>query len=130
MFLTFGYIDKLVHDRATYFSSTYFRQFLFDPTSPHDPSSNLCERQNRNIIQMLIYYIEKEQKTWAHAIWKWQQTLTLTINDINESTQIVPCEIFMGWNFINPPDSRYILNYLLLDNARDKKERLVRNPQT
>ena len=113
LFLTFGYVNRIVHDRASIFMSAYFKQFLFSsgvtdvPTSAYSPSSNLCERQNRNIIQMLRCYIDTEQKQWVHWLPKIQYTLNLTVND---TLGMSAAEAYMGRKFINPLDANWHLN--------------------
>lgn len=124
LFLSYGFCNKIVHDNASIFTSTYFQHFLYSygiadvATAPYSPSSNKAERQIRTCKSILRAYVDKDQKNWAHILNKISYTMNMSHN---ETTGFSPAQLYMGRPFYNVLDVRWLVDIDVIDGGDNKR---------
>ncbi|GFX71330.1 retrovirus-related Pol polyprotein from transposon 17.6 [Trichonephila clavipes] len=94
-------------------------------TVTYRPQSNLTERVNRNLVQMIASFVEENHENWDQFLHEFAFALRTAVN---ETTNKTPAELFLGRKIITPfsklinvkEDAKYVGNNIerLFDEAR------------
>ncbi|GFW33181.1 uncharacterized protein TNCV_4699971 [Trichonephila clavipes] len=94
-------------------------------TVTYRPQSNLTERVNRNLVQMIASFVEENHENWDQFLHEFAFALRTAVN---ETTGKTPAELFLGRKIITPfsklinvtEDAKYVGNNIerLFDEAR------------
>ena len=99
IFMTYGMVESISCDNATYFRSEYFGNFCFGLgirrifLSPYAPSSNLCERMSRQLGEACKCYFSEQQNRWYYRLKEIQYALN---NCHHSGLGMTPNELFLG----------------------------------
>ncbi|GFU03582.1 retrovirus-related Pol polyprotein from transposon 17.6 [Trichonephila clavipes] len=94
-------------------------------TVTYRPQSNLTERVNRNLVQMIASFVEENHENWDQFLHEFAFALRTAVN---ETTNKTPAELFLGRKIITPfsklinvtEDAKYVGSNIerLFDEAR------------
>ncbi|GFX14033.1 retrovirus-related Pol polyprotein from transposon 412 [Trichonephila clavipes] len=94
-------------------------------TVTYRPQSNLTERVNRNLVQMMASFVEENHENWDQFLHEFTFALRTAVN---ETTNKTPAELFLGRKIITPfsklinvtEDAKYVGRNIerLFDEAR------------
>ncbi|GFX21855.1 retrovirus-related Pol polyprotein from transposon 17.6 [Trichonephila clavipes] len=94
-------------------------------TVTYRPQSNLTERVNRNLVQMIASFVEENHENWDQFLHEFAFALRTAVN---ETTNKTPAELFLGRKIITPfnklinvtEDAKYVDSNIerLFDEAR------------
>ncbi|GFU49671.1 retrovirus-related Pol polyprotein from transposon 297 [Trichonephila clavipes] len=68
-------------------------------TVTYRPQSNLTERVNRNLVQMIASFVEENHENWDQFLHEFAFALRTAVN---ETTNKTPAELFLGRKIITP----------------------------
>ncbi|GFX08099.1 uncharacterized protein TNCV_1237781 [Trichonephila clavipes] len=68
-------------------------------TAAYRPQVNLTERVNRNLVQMIAYFVEENHENWDRFLHEFAFALRISVN---ETTNKTPAELFLGRKIITP----------------------------
>ncbi|GFS54149.1 retrovirus-related Pol polyprotein from transposon 297 [Trichonephila clavipes] len=68
-------------------------------TVTYRPQSNLTERMNRNLVQMIASFVEENHENWDQFLHQFAFALRTAVN---ETTNKTPAELFLGRKIITP----------------------------
>ncbi|GFX24098.1 retrovirus-related Pol polyprotein from transposon 17.6 [Trichonephila clavipes] len=94
-------------------------------TVTYRPQSNLTERVNRNLVQMIASFVEENHENWDQFLHEFAFALRTAVN---KTTNKTPAELFLGRKIITPfsklinvtEDAKYVGSNIerLFDEAR------------
>ncbi|GFS73851.1 retrovirus-related Pol polyprotein from transposon 17.6 [Trichonephila clavipes] len=103
-------------------------------TVTYRPQSNLTERVNRNLVQMIASFVEENHENWDQFLHEFAFALRTAVN---ETTNKTPAELFLGRKIITPfsklinvtEDAKYVGNNIerLFDEARRNMQKQHRS---
>ncbi|GFS66266.1 uncharacterized protein TNCV_3855861 [Trichonephila clavipes] len=103
-------------------------------TVTYRPQSNLTERVNRNLVQMIASFVEENHENWDQFLHEFAFAL---LTAVNETTNKTPAELFLGRKIITPfsklinvtEDAKYVGNNIerLFDEARRNMQKQYRS---
>ncbi|GFV60931.1 retrovirus-related Pol polyprotein from transposon 17.6 [Trichonephila clavipes] len=103
-------------------------------TVTYQPQSNLTERVNRNLVQMIASFVEENHENWDQFLHEFAFALRTAVN---ETTNKTPAELFLGRKIITPfsklinvkEDAKYVGNNIerLFDEARRNMQKKHRS---
>lgn len=115
----FSIPKTIVTDSGSCFRSIEFTNYCFRlgiehrKTIGYMPSSNRCERANRNLVNQLKCYFHSKHNDWSNELY----LLQLSLNSaINESTKYTAHELMFSFPFSEP-----LTNVWNLDEIVDRK---------
>ncbi|GFY29772.1 retrovirus-related Pol polyprotein from transposon 17.6 [Trichonephila clavipes] len=68
-------------------------------TATYRPQVNLTERVNRNLVQMIVCFVEENHENWDRFLHEFAFALRTSVN---ETTNKTPAELFLGRKIITP----------------------------
>ncbi|GFW29662.1 retrovirus-related Pol polyprotein from transposon 17.6 [Trichonephila clavipes] len=127
----YGAPISLISDNGPQFISDVFEHLSHRldikhmKTVTYRPQSNLTERVNRNLVQMIASFVEENHENWDQFLHEFAFALRTAVN---ETTNKTPAELFLGRKIITPfsklinvtEDAKYVGNNIerLFDEAR------------
>ncbi|GFV86034.1 retrovirus-related Pol polyprotein from transposon 412 [Trichonephila clavipes] len=127
----YGAPISLISDNGPQFISDVFEHFSHRldikhmKTVTYRPQSNLTERVNRNLVQMIASFVEENHENWDQFLHEFAFALRTAVN---ETTNKTPAELFLGRTIITPfsklinvaEDAKYVGRNIerLFDEAR------------
>ncbi|GFW85478.1 retrovirus-related Pol polyprotein from transposon 412 [Trichonephila clavipes] len=127
----YGTPISLISDNGPQFISDVFEHLSHRldikhmKTVTYRPQSNLTERVNRNLVQMIASFVEENHENWDQFLHEFAFALRTAVN---ETTNKTPAELFLGRKIITPfsklinvkEDAKYVGNNIerLFDEAR------------
>ncbi|GFX65091.1 retrovirus-related Pol polyprotein from transposon 17.6 [Trichonephila clavipes] len=127
----YGAPISLISDNGPQFISDVFEHLSHRldikhmKTITYRPQSNLTERVNRNLVQMIASFVEENHENWDQFLHEFAFALRTAVN---ETTNKTPAELFLGRKIITPfsklinvkEDAKYVGNNIerLFDEAR------------
>ncbi|GFX98233.1 hypothetical protein TNCV_4908761 [Trichonephila clavipes] len=127
----YGAPISLISDNGPQFISDVFEHLSHRldikhmKTVTYRPQSNLTERVNRNLVQMIASFVEENHENWDQFLHEFAFALRTAVN---ETTNKTPAELFLGRKIITPfsklinvkKDAKYVGNNIerLFDEAR------------
>ncbi|GFX96152.1 retrovirus-related Pol polyprotein from transposon 412 [Trichonephila clavipes] len=127
----YGAPISLISDNGPQFISDVFEHLSHRldikhmKTVTYRPQSNLTERVNRNLVQMIASFVEENHENWDQFLHEFAFALRTAVN---ETTGKTPAELFLGRKIITPfsklinvkEDAKYVGNNIerLFDEAR------------
>ncbi|GFX48424.1 retrovirus-related Pol polyprotein from transposon 412 [Trichonephila clavipes] len=127
----YGAPISLISDNGPQFISDVFEHLSHRldikhmKTVMYRPQSNLTERVNRNLVQMIASFVEENHENWDQFLHEFAFALRTAVN---ETTNKTPAELFLGRKIITPfsklinvkEDAKYVGNNIerLFDEAR------------
>ncbi|GFX63612.1 retrovirus-related Pol polyprotein from transposon 17.6 [Trichonephila clavipes] len=103
-------------------------------TVTYRPQSNLTERVNRNLVQMIASFVEENHENWDQFLHEFAFALRTAVN---ETTNKTPAELFLGRKIITPfsklinvtEDAKYVGNNIerLFKEARRNMQKQHRS---
>ncbi|GFY20249.1 retrovirus-related Pol polyprotein from transposon 412 [Trichonephila clavipes] len=127
----YGAKISLISDNGPQFISDVFEHLSHRldikhmKTVTYRPQSNLTERVNRNLVQMIASFVEENHENWDQFLHEFAFALRTAVN---ETTNKTPAELFLGRKIITPfsklinvtEDAKYVGNNIerLFDEAR------------
>ncbi|GFW35465.1 transposon Tf2-9 polyprotein [Trichonephila clavipes] len=127
----YGAPISLISDNGPQFISEVFEHLSHRldikhmKTVTYRPQSNLTERVNRNLVQMIASFVEENHENWDQFLHEFAFALRTAVN---ETTNKTPAELFLGRKIITPfnklinvtEDAKYVGNNIerLFDEAR------------
>ncbi|GFS55168.1 retrovirus-related Pol polyprotein from transposon 17.6 [Trichonephila clavipes] len=101
-------------------------------TVTYRPQSNLTERVNRNLVQMIASFVEENHENWDQFLHEFAFALRTAVN---ETTNKTPAELFLGRKIITPfsklinvtEDAKYVGRNIerLFDEARRNMQKSI-----
>ncbi|GFX99791.1 retrovirus-related Pol polyprotein from transposon 17.6 [Trichonephila clavipes] len=101
-------------------------------TVTYRPQSNLTERVNRNLVQMIASFVEENHENWDQFLHEFAFALRTAVN---ETTNKTPAELFLGRKIITPfsklinvtEDAKYVGSNIerLFDEARRNMQKSI-----
>ncbi|GFY28687.1 transposon Tf2-9 polyprotein [Trichonephila clavipes] len=117
---------KLVTRQATILDIKHMK------TVTYRPQSNLTERVNRNLVQMIASFVEENHENWDQFLHEFAFALRTAVN---ETTNKTPAELFLGRKIITPfsklinvtEDAKYVGSNIerLFDEARRNMQKSI-----
>ncbi|GFS47011.1 retrovirus-related Pol polyprotein from transposon opus [Trichonephila clavipes] len=101
----YGAPISLISDNGPQFISDVFEHLSHRldikhmKTVTYRPQSNLTERVNRNLVQMIASFVEENHENWDQFLHEFAFALRTAIN---ETTNKTPAELFLGRKIITP----------------------------
>ncbi|GFU26112.1 retrovirus-related Pol polyprotein from transposon 17.6 [Trichonephila clavipes] len=130
-FPRYGAPISLISDNGPQFISDVFEHLSHRldikhmKTVTYRPQSNLTERVNRNLVQMIASFVEENHENWDQFLHEFAFALRTAVN---ETTNKTPAELFLGRKIITPfsklinvtEDAKYVGSNIerLFDEAR------------
>ncbi|GFT58686.1 retrovirus-related Pol polyprotein from transposon 412 [Trichonephila clavipes] len=127
----YGAPISLISDNGPQFISDVFEHLSHRldikhmKTVTYRPQSNLTERVNRNLVQMIASFVEENHENWDQFLHEFAFALRTAVN---ETTNKTPAELFLGRKIITPfsklinvtEDAKYVGSNIerLFDEAR------------
>ncbi|GFW64678.1 retrovirus-related Pol polyprotein from transposon 412 [Trichonephila clavipes] len=127
----YGAPISLISDNGPQFISDVFEHLSHRldikhmKTVTYRPQSNLKERVNRNLVQMIASFVEENHENWDQFLHEFAFALRTAVN---ETTNKTPAELFLGRKIITPfnklinvtEDAKYVGNNIerLFDETR------------
>ncbi|GFV35124.1 retrovirus-related Pol polyprotein from transposon 17.6 [Trichonephila clavipes] len=127
----YGAPISLISDNGPQFISDVFEHLSHRldikhmKTVTYRPQSNLTERVNRNLVQMIASFVEENHENWDQFLHEFAFALRTAVN---ETTNKTPAELFLGRKIITPfsklinvtEDAKYVGRNIerLFDEAR------------
>ncbi|GFY28445.1 retrovirus-related Pol polyprotein from transposon 17.6 [Trichonephila clavipes] len=127
----YGAPISLISDNGPQFISDVFEHLSHRldikhmKTVTYRPQSNLTERVNRNLVQMIASFVEENHENWDQFLHEFAFALHTAVN---ETTNKTPAELFLGRKIITPfsklinvtEDAKYVGRNIerLFDEAR------------
>ncbi|GFT19563.1 retrovirus-related Pol polyprotein from transposon 412 [Trichonephila clavipes] len=127
----YGAPISLISDNGPQFISDVFEHLSHRldikhmKTVTYRPQSNLTERVNRNLVQMIASFVEEHHENWDQFLHEFAFALGTAVN---ETTNKTPAELFLGRKIITPfsklinvtEDAKYVGRNIerLFDEAR------------
>ncbi|GFW63094.1 hypothetical protein TNCV_4454421 [Trichonephila clavipes] len=127
----YGAPISLISDNGPQFISDVFEHLSHRldikhmKTVTYRPQSNLTERVNRNLVQMIASFVEENHENWDQFLHEFAFALRTAVN---ETTNKTPAELFLGKKIITPfnklinvtEDAKYVGSNIekLFDEAR------------
>ncbi|GFY07012.1 retrovirus-related Pol polyprotein from transposon opus [Trichonephila clavipes] len=127
----YGAPISLISDNGPQFISDVFEHLSHRldikhmKTVTYRPQSNLTERVNRNLVQMIVSFVEENHENWDQFLHEFAFALRTAVN---ETTNKTPAELFLGRKIITPfnklinvtEDAKYVDSNIerLFDEAR------------
>ncbi|GFW87727.1 retrovirus-related Pol polyprotein from transposon 412 [Trichonephila clavipes] len=127
----YGAPISLISDNGPQFISDVFEHLSHRldikhmKTVAYRPQSNLTERVNRNLVQMIASFVEENHENWDQFLHEFAFALRTAVN---ETTNETPAELFLGRKIITPfsklinvmEDEKYVGRNIegLFDEAR------------
>ncbi|GFT84194.1 retrovirus-related Pol polyprotein from transposon 297 [Trichonephila clavipes] len=127
----YGAPISLISDNGPQFISDVFEHLSHRldikhmKTVTYRPQSNLTERVNRNLVQMIASFVEENHENWDQFLHEFAFALRTAVN---ETTNKTPAELFLGRKIITPfsklinvtENAKYVGNNIerLFDEAR------------
>ncbi|GFW35846.1 transposon Tf2-11 polyprotein [Trichonephila clavipes] len=127
----YGAPISLINDNSPQFISDVFEHLSHRldikhmKTVTYRPQSNLTERVNRNLVQMIASFVEENHENWDQFLHEFAFALCTAVN---ETTNKTPAELFLGRKIITPfsklinvtEDAKYVGRNIerLFDEAR------------
>ncbi|GFS52332.1 transposon Tf2-9 polyprotein [Trichonephila clavipes] len=127
----YGAPISLINDNGPQFISDVFEHLSHRldikhmKTVTYRPQSNLTERVNRNLVQMIASFVEENHENWDQFLHEFAFALRTAVN---ETTNKTPAELFLGRKIITPfsklinvtEDAKYVGRNIerLFDEAR------------
>ncbi|GFX94088.1 retrovirus-related Pol polyprotein from transposon 412 [Trichonephila clavipes] len=127
----YGAPISLISDNGPQFISDVFEHLSHRldikhmKTVTYRPQSNLTERVNRNLVQMIASFVEENHENWDQFLHELAFALRTAVN---ETTNKTPAELFLGRKIITPfsklinvtEDAKYVGSNIerLFDEAR------------
>ncbi|GFT21347.1 retrovirus-related Pol polyprotein from transposon opus [Trichonephila clavipes] len=127
----YGAPISLISDNGPQFISDVFEHLSHRldikhmKTVTYRPQSNLTERMNRNLVQMIASFVKENHENWDQFLHEFAFALRTAVN---ETTNKTPAELFLGRKIITPfsklinvtEDAKYVGNNIerLFDEAR------------
>ncbi|GFW03624.1 retrovirus-related Pol polyprotein from transposon 297 [Trichonephila clavipes] len=103
--LRYGAPISLISDNGPQFISDVFEHLSHRldikhmKTVTYRPQSNLTERVNRNLVQMIASFVEENHENWDQFLHEFAFALRTAVN---ETTNKTPAELFLGRKIITP----------------------------
>ncbi|GFW61043.1 retrovirus-related Pol polyprotein from transposon opus [Trichonephila clavipes] len=136
----YGAPISLISDNGPQFISDVFEHLSHRldikhmKTVTYRPQSNLTERVNRNLVQMIASFVEENHENWDQFLHEFAFALRTAVN---ETTNKTPAELFLGRKIITPfsklinvkEDAKYVGNNIerLFDEARRNMQKKHRS---
>ncbi|GFW83028.1 retrovirus-related Pol polyprotein from transposon 412 [Trichonephila clavipes] len=136
----YGAPISLISDNGPQFISDVFEHLSHRldikhmKTVTYRPQSNLTERVNRNLVQMIASFVEENHENWDQFLHEFAFALRTAVN---ETTNKTPAELFLGRKIITPfsklinvtEDAKYVGNNIerLFDEARRNMQKQHRS---
>ncbi|GFY11595.1 retrovirus-related Pol polyprotein from transposon 297 [Trichonephila clavipes] len=101
----YGAPISLISDNGPQFISDVFEHLSHRldikhmKTVTYRPQSNLTERVNRNLVQMIASFVEENHENWDQFLHEFAFALRTAVN---ETTNKTPAELFLGRKIITP----------------------------
>ncbi|GFT08869.1 retrovirus-related Pol polyprotein from transposon 412 [Trichonephila clavipes] len=127
----YGAPISLISDNGPQFISDVFEHLSHRldikhmKTVTYRPQSNLTERVNRNLVQMIASFVEENHENWDQFLHEFAFALRTAVS---ETTNKTPAELFLGRKIITPfkklinvtEDAKYVGSNIerLFDEAR------------
>ncbi|GFV86779.1 retrovirus-related Pol polyprotein from transposon 412 [Trichonephila clavipes] len=127
----YGAPISLISDNGPQFISDVFEHLSHRldikhmKTVTYRPQSNLTERVNRNLVQMIASFVEENHENWDQFLHEFAFALRTAVN---ETTTKTPAELFLGRKILTPfsklinvtEDAKYVGSNIerLFDEAR------------
>ncbi|GFV88102.1 retrovirus-related Pol polyprotein from transposon 297 [Trichonephila clavipes] len=127
----YGAPISLISDNGPQFISDVFEHLSHRldikhmKTVTYRPQSNLTERVNRNLVQMIASFVEENHENWDQFLHEFAFALRTAVN---ETTNKTPAKLFLGRKIITPfsklinvtEDAKYVGRNIerLFDEAR------------
>ncbi|GFX98194.1 retrovirus-related Pol polyprotein from transposon 412 [Trichonephila clavipes] len=134
----YGAPISLISDNGPQFISDVFEHLSHRldikhmKTVTYRPQSNLTERVNRNLVQMIASFVEENHENWDQFLHEFAFALRTAVN---ETTNKTPAELFLGRKIITPfsklinvtEDAKYVGNNIerLFDEARRNMQKSI-----
>ncbi|GFT55822.1 transposon Tf2-8 polyprotein [Trichonephila clavipes] len=132
----YGAPISLISDNGPQFISDVFEHLSHRldikhmKTVTYRPQSNLTERVNRNLVQMIASFVEENHENWDQFLHEFAFALRTAVN---ETTNKTPAELFWGRKIITPfsklinvtEDAKYVVleikgnNLVIWKNGRN-----------
>ncbi|GFV92858.1 transposon Tf2-6 polyprotein [Trichonephila clavipes] len=136
----YGAPISLISDNGPQFISDVFEHLSHRldikhmKTVTYRPQSNLTERVNRNLVQMIASFVEENHENWDQFLHEFAFALRTAVN---ETTNKTPAELFLGRKIITPfsklinvkEDAKYVGNNIekLFEEARRNMQKQHRS---
>ncbi|GFU62104.1 retrovirus-related Pol polyprotein from transposon 17.6 [Trichonephila clavipes] len=136
----YGAPISLISDNGPQFISDVFEHLSHRldikhmKTVTYRPQSNLTERVNRNLVQMIASFVKENHENWDQFLHEFAFALRTAVN---ETTNKTPAELFLGRKIITPfsklinvkEDAKYVGNNIerLFDEARRNMQKQRRS---
>ncbi|GFW08377.1 hypothetical protein TNCV_1656911 [Trichonephila clavipes] len=101
----YGASISLISDNGPQFISEIFEHLSHRldikhmKTLTYRPQANLTERVNRNLVQMIAWFVEENYENWDRFLHEFAFALRTSVN---ETTNKTPAELFLGRKIITP----------------------------
>ncbi|GFV14916.1 uncharacterized protein K02A2.6 [Trichonephila clavipes] len=134
----YGAPISLISDNGPQFISDVFEHLSHRldikhmKTVTYRPQSNLTERVNRNLVQMIASFVEENHENWDQFLHEFAFALRTAVN---ETTNKTPAELFLGRKIITPfsklinvtEDAKYVGSNIerLFDEARRNMQKSI-----
>lgn len=105
-----GFVREIVSDQGSQFESLKFKQFLNTygirrlRTTPYHPQSDLVERVNRTLLNMIRSFVDDEKKNWDADL---QKLVFAYVTSYHEGIGTSPFEMLRGERAQLPIDVMY-----------------------